>query len=175
MQNALRESGFVILAVIREDADLYASMKNLQPDAIIVDAESPSRDTLEHLSVLSQAFPKPMIMMSDSGNTALTREAANAGISAYVVEGLSPAAVRSLVDVAIMHFHSHDQLNRQLSKTQQSLDERRLIDRAKCLLMERHGFSEKRAYGLMRRMAMSRSQRLGDFAKAILSAEGLEF
>lgn len=173
MEFALRASGFIVLAVIRESADLYADVRQLEPDAIIIDADSPTRDTLEHLSALSQRFPKPMIMLSSTGDTALTRAAANAGVSAYVVDGLSPAAVRSLVDVAILHFHNHQHLHAELHKTQQTLEDRRYIDRAKCLLMERHGFSEERAYTVMRRMAMRRSQRLADFSRALLAAEKL--
>jgi response regulator NasT len=174
MQQALADSGFTVLAVIRESADLYTAIRDLTPDAIIIDADSPTRDTLEHLATLSQRFPKPMIMMSESGDAELTRAAANAGISAYVVDGLSSGVVRSLVDVAILHFHNHHLLHAELSKTQQTLEDRRYIDRAKCMLMERHGFSENRAYGLMRHMAMRRSQRLGDFSRALLAAEGLE-
>jgi response regulator NasT len=173
MQQALTDSGFTVLAVIRESADLYAAIHGLTPDAIIIDADSPTRDTLEHLATLSQRFPKPMIMMSESGDAQLTRTAANAGISAYVVDGLSSAVVRSLVDVAILHFHNHHMLHAELSKTQQTLEDRGHIDRAKCLLMERHGFSETRAYNVLRRMAMRRSQRLGDFSRVLLTAEGL--
>lgn len=173
MQRALIASGFSVMAVLRDNADLHTHIHSLQPDAIIIDAESPTRDTLEHLSALGQRFPKPMIMMSDQGDTEMTRAAANAGISAYVVDELSSATVRSLVDVAILHYHNHNQLHAELSKTQQTLEDRGHIDRAKCLLMERHGFSEMRAYNVLRRMAMRRSQRMGDFARALLSAEKL--
>lgn len=173
MQRALTESGFSVMAVLRDNADLPARIRDLQPDAIIIDAESPTRDTLEHFAALGQRFPKPMIMMSDQGDTALTRAAANAGISAYVVDELSPATVRSLVDVAMLHFHNHNQLHAELSKTQQTLEDRGHVDRAKCLLMERHGFSEMRSYNVLRRMAMRRGQRMGDFARALLSAEKL--
>lgn len=173
MQKALAETGFHVLAVLRETDDLYAGLRNLQPDAVIIDTDSPTRDTLEHLGALSQKFPKPMIMMTDSADAALTRAAASAGVSAYVVEGLSPSVVRSLVDVAMLHFQSHRQLHAALSKTQQDLDDRRAIDQAKCHLMERHGFSEDRAYTVMRRLAMRRQQRLGDFARTMLAQEGL--
>lgn len=173
MQQALIESGFHVLAVLRETDDLYAGLRNLQPDAVIIDADSPTRDTLEHLGALSQKFPKPMIMMSDVADAALTRAAASVGVSAYVVDGLSSSVVRSLVDVAMLHFQSHRLLHAELSKTQQDLDDRRCIDQAKCHLMERHGFSEERAYGVMRRLCMRRQQKLADFARAMLSQEGL--
>ena len=173
MQRALIESGFQVLAVMRETDDLYAGLRNLQPDAVIIDTDSPTRDTLEHLGALCQRFPKPMIMMSDAADAALTRAAASVGVSAYVVDGLSPSVVRSLVDVAMLHFQSHRQLHAELSKTQQDFDDRRCVDQAKCHLMERHGFSEERAYGVLRRMAMRRQQRIGDFARALLNEEGL--
>ena len=174
MQRALTDSGFCVMAVLRDNAnDLHAQILALQPDALIIDAESPTRDTLEHLAALGQRFPKPMIMMSDQGDTALTRAAANTGISAYVVDELSSATVRSLVEVAMLHFHNQNQLHAELSKTQQTLEDRGHIDRAKCLMMERHGFSEMRAYNVLRRMAMRRNQRMGDFARTLLSAENL--
>lgn len=173
MQRALTNSGFSVMAVLRDNVDLHKHIRALQPDAIIIDAESPTRDTLEHLAALGQRFPKPMIMMSDQGDTELTRAAAHAGISAYVVDELSSSVVRSLVEVAMLHYHNNNQLHVELSKTQQTLEDRGHIDRAKCLLMERHGFSEMRAYNVLRRMAMRRSQRMGDFARALLSAENL--
>jgi response regulator NasT len=174
MQRALADAGFIVMAVLHDKAsDLHERIHALRPDAIIIDAESPTRDTLEHLALLGRRFPKPMIMLSDQGDTSLTREAAQAGISAYVVDELSSAMARSLVDVAMLHFHSQNHLHAELSKTQQTLQDRGHIDRAKCLLMERHGFSETRAYSVLRRMAMRRSQRMGDFARSLLSAENL--
>lgn len=173
VQRALSDAGFAVLAVISEHDDLSRRMRELQPEAIIIDAESPTRDTLEHLSALSQEFPKPMIMLSDEGHSDLTRAAAQAGVTAYVSAGLSTTAVRSLVEVSMLHYHQHHVLHAELSRTQQSLDDTRCIDRAKCLLMERHGFSESKAYEIMRRLAMRGRLRLGDFARSLLSSENI--
>lgn len=174
MQLALQDAGFHVLDVLPESSDLYKSLRDLQPDAIIIDADAPSRDTLEHLAVLGKRFPKPMIMMADHGSSDQTRAAAEVGVSAYVVEGLAPAVVRSLIEVAILNYHSRNLLHAALDDARQTLDDRLRIDRAKCLLMERHGFSEKRAYTVMRRLAMRRNQKVSDFARAILNSEQLD-
>lgn len=174
MQLALQDAGFHVLDVLPEASDLYKSLRDLQPDAVIIDADAPSRDTLEHLAVLGKRFPKPMIMMADQGSSDQTRAAAEVGVSAYVVDGLAPAVVRSLIEVAILHYHSRNQLHAALDDARQTLDDRLQIDRAKCLLMERHGFSEKRAYTVMRRLAMRRNQRVSDFARSILNSEKLD-
>lgn len=173
MQRLMEQAGFKVLAVIKETADLYAAVMPLSPDAIIIDADSPSRDTLEHLSSLHHRFPKPMIMLSQTGSMELTRAAAQAGVSAYVVDGLSPGAMRSLVDVAMLHHLNHRRLHEQLCHTQQSLEDSNSIQRAKVFLMERHGFNEKRAHLVLRRLAMRRQQRMADLARAMLDAEGL--
>ena len=173
LQQALQLAGFAVVAVLDESADLYATIVPLAPEAIIIAADSPTRDTLEHLAALHQRLPKPMIMFADSGDSQLTRRAAQAGVSAYVVDGLSPAVVRSLVDVAIVHALNHGMLMAELGRTQQALEDRGLVERAKILLMERHGFSEERSYKIMKRLAMRRRERIADLARVMLTAEGM--
>ena len=173
LQQALQAAGFAVIAVVKESADLYARVVPLAPDAIIIDADSPTRDTLEHLAALHQQFPKPMIMLSERGDAELTRSAAQAGVSAYVVEGATPSAVRSLVDVAMLHFLNHRVLHAELTRAQQALEDRDHVGRAKIFLMERHGFGEERAYQLLRKLAMRRQQRIADLARLMLAAEGL--
>lgn len=168
LERALRDAGFEVVAVVGASADLHDRVQILAPDAVVVDAELPGRDTLEHLASLGKRYPKPMIMLSESIEPELTLEAARAGVTAYAVEALSAAALRSLVDVAIAHFRSYALLRSELAKTQRSLESRKLIDRAKCRLMERYGVGEEAAYKRMRKLAMDRRMNLDDMAREIL-------
>jgi response regulator NasT len=168
LKNALGEAGFHVLEVIRDSQDLQAAVESHKPDAIIIDADSPSRDTLEHLAAINERFPKPMVMLTDRTDIAMVRAAAQAGVSAYAVDRLTPQHLRSLLDVAIAHFHGRSVLQAELQKTQQTLEERRIIDRAKCLLMERKGLREEESYAMLRRLAMSRGQRIVDIARIFL-------
>lgn len=168
LEQALVEAGFDVLGRVGADADLYGPMESLRPDAVIVDAELPTRDTLEHLAQLGRRYPKPMIMLSGAGDAELTAAAARAGVSAYVVEGLAPTTVQSLVHVAIAHYQTHRALRSELTRVQQSLEQRKVIDRAKCLLMERHGVGEEAAYGRLRKMAMDRRISLPEQARELV-------
>lgn len=170
LDHALRQAGFVVLKHLRDYDDLFECVATLKPDAVIVDSDSPKRDTLEHLAHLSERHPKPMVMFSEHGDPELTAAAARAGVSAYVVSGLSPGLVRSLIDVAVLHFHDQQSLLAELDKTRQTLAERDLIGRAKCLLMEREGLSEQDAYAWLRKQAMAQSRRMVHVAKALLKA-----
>ncbi len=156
LEAALREAGFEVLMTVDEGDDLYARVESLAPDAVIVDAALPSRDILEDLAHLGRRYPKPMIMLTRQGDADLPQAAARAGVSAYVVDGIAPALMRSLVDVSIAHFQAHQALRNELARTQRSLNERKTIDRAKCLIMERHRIGEEAAYQRLRKMAMDR-------------------
>lgn len=169
LEPALRAAGFIVLAVVSEDANLDDQVRQLQPDAIIIDSDCPTRDTLEHLAAINQRYPRPMVMFAEQGDTALTHAAAHAGVSAYIVEGISATLARSLIEVSILHFQGHSALQAELEKTRQTLDERQVLDRAKCQLMDLHGLTELEAYTCMRRAAMNRGQRLPDLARALLA------
>lgn len=171
LEAALRAAGFEVLMTVDETDDLSARMEALEPDAVVVDADLPSRDTLENLGQLGRRYPKPVIMLAENEAPAMAREAARAGVSAYVVDGVAPSVIRSLVDVSIGHFQAHHQLKSELKRTQQSLAERKAVDRAKCLLMERHGAGEEAAYQRLRKMAMDRRLSLQCVARELLDAE----
>jgi len=172
LETALSQAGFTVLGRETDESALEARVRALEPDAIIIEADSPARDTLEHLAVLHSRWPRPMLMLCGEGDARATRAAAQAGVSFYVVDRLSAGMVRSLVDMALLHFQDRQQLARELQEARQALDDRRVIDDAKCLLMEREGLSEADAYHRLRRLAMQRGQRLADFARAVLSAAG---
>ncbi|MGJ8526705.1 putative transcriptional regulatory protein pdtaR [Halomonadaceae bacterium LMG 33818] len=168
LKSALEESGFEVLMVADESADLHVLIKRLEPDAVLIDTGLPSRDILEHLSQINRRYPRPMIMFSQDSDTQLTRDALRAGVSAYVVEGVVPSLVRSLVEVAIENFDAHHQLRQELTRTRESLAQRRTIDRAKTSLMERYGIDEQTAYSQMRKLAMDRRSSVADIAQQLL-------
>ena len=169
LEGALADAGFEVLDVVPENGPVHRRISELQPDAIIIDSESPTRDTLEGLATVSRKFPRPIVMLSDRGGTDLVRNAAQLGISAYVVEGMSSALVRSLIEVSMVHFRCQRLLQAELEQTQSAFADRRCIDSVKCLLMEQEGMSERLAYQTLRKLAMDRGQRLADVARSLLA------
>jgi response regulator NasT len=172
LEQALAEAGFDVVSTVDEQDDLYATMEELQPDAVIVDAALPSRDTLEHLGQLGRRYPKPMIMLAEEETPDLTQQATRAGVSAYVVDSISPALVRSMLNVSISSFESFRALKGELSRTQETLSQRRAIDRAKAMIMEMHGLGEDAAYQYMRKTAMNRRMTIHELAQELLSVTG---
>ncbi len=168
LASALRAAGFTVLAVVPGEEDLFDRVATLHPDAIIIDADSPRRDTLEHLANLNDRYPRPIVMFAEHAEEPDTALAVRLGISAYVVDGLSPTLVRSLVQVAILHYHDHRHLEAALQRSQANLEQRRLVDRAKCLLMEHHGLREQEAYHRLRRQAMDAGEPVWRMAQRLL-------
>ncbi|MCG7600090.1 ANTAR domain-containing protein [Halomonas sp. McH1-25] len=172
LERALAEAGFEVVSTVDEQDDLYSTMEALQPDAVIVDAALPSRDTLEHLGQLGRRYPKPMIMLAEEETPDLTQQATRAGVSAYVIDSISPALVRSMLNVSISSFESFRALKGELSRTQETLAQRRAIDRAKAMIMELRGLGEDAAYQYMRKTAMNRRMTIHELAQELLSATG---
>jgi len=166
---SLRAGGFDVLDVVGDEALLETRVRELAPDVVIIHKDSPARDTLEHLALLHQRWPRPLVMLSPQGDRQIARAAAQAGVSFYVVEHLSPQAVGSLIDMAVLHFQDHQLLRAELAQARQALEDRRAVDDAKCLLMEREALSEAESYHRLRRLAMRRGQRLADLARALLA------
>lgn len=171
LEGALAAAGYDVVAREADEAALERRVRELEPDAIVIHADSPARDTLEHLALLHSRWPRPTLMLCGEGDARAARAAAQAGVSLYVVDRLSPASVRSLVDMALLHFQDRQLLTRELARARQALEDRRAIDRAKCLLMEHESLSEAQAYHRLRRLAMKRGQRLGDLARALLARQ----
>lgn len=174
LEAALAAAGFEVLTAVDGQADLYDRVQALAPEVILVDTELPGRDTLEHLASLNRRYPKPMIMLADAIDPAVTLAAARAGVTAYAGEAVSPASLRALVDLAIGHYRAHAALREELKKTRQNLESRKLVDRAKCRLMERRGLGEEAAYRRLQKMAMDRRMSITDLARELLGAEDLE-
>lgn len=170
LEQALLSAGFEVALRVDENEDLHALVELHQPDAVIIDADLPSRDTLEHLGQLGRRYPKPMIMLASEDAPDLVREAAGAGVSAYVVDHVMPAMVRTMVEVAITSFEAHRALKGELNRTQTTLVQRRSVDRAKALVMESRGLTEDAAYQYLRKTAMNRRLALHELADELLKA-----
>jgi response regulator NasT len=173
LREALTSAGHEVAASLSSPLELLRTVEDLRPDVIVIDTESPTRDVLEHLVMVSQESPRPIVMFStDSGGEAI-RDAVRAGVSAYVVDGLDASRVSSIVEVACARFDEFQRLKIELAEANLKLSERKLVERAKGLLMQSRGISEDEAYHALRKLAMSKKQRLGDVAQQVLDAADL--
>lgn len=156
-----------------ESANILSSIETLQPDVIIMDCESPDKNTIDNLRVVARENPKPIVMFVEDGDGSLAKEAVRAGVSAYIVDGLTPARVKPVIEVAIERFKLFDGLKRDLEKSKQDLEARKIIERAKGLLMDKRGISESDAFESMRKLAMQESITIKQVAEKILSVASI--
>lgn len=171
LRAALEQAGFDVLSLPEPLHDLEAQVRELAPDVILIHAESPDRDTLENLAVFHQQAPKPVIALCAKADSALSQQISTAGFSFYAVDELSPGLLQSLVQVSLAQFQREQVLRESLAIAQAELGDRRDVDRAKCVMMDRYGLKESEAYHHMRRTAMRRAQKLPDFARQMLRDE----
>ena len=169
----LLENGYNIVAVLPTDTFLGERIAQLEPDMIVVDADSAARDALEHVVTATRDQRRPIVMFTNDDDTRHVRDAVAAGVSAYVVAGLAPERIRPILDVAMARFQHEQQLRRELADARSELQERKVIDRAKGLLMQRQGLSEPRAYEKLRKTAMDRGLKLVEVAQRLLDAAEL--
>ena len=169
----LLENGYNIVAVLPADTFLDERLAQLQPDMIIVDAESAARDSLEHVVMATRDARRPIVLFTNDNDTSHVKDAVAAGVSAYVVAGLSPDRIRPILDVAMARFEHEQGLRRELAHAKTELQERKIIDRAKGVLMQRQGLSEQAAYDKLRKAAMDKGLRLGEVAQRILDVADL--
>jgi response regulator NasT len=169
----LLENGYNIVAALPADAFLAERLAQLQPDMIIVDAESEARDALEHVVMATRDARRPIVMFTNDNDTTHVKDAVAAGVSAYVVAGLAPERIRPILDVAMARFQHEQELRRELADARSELQGRKVIDRAKGLLMQRQGLSEQQAYDKLRRTAMDKGLKVGDVAQRILDVSDL--
>jgi two-component system, response regulator / RNA-binding antiterminator len=169
----LLENGYNIIAVLPTDTFLSEHIAQLQPDMIVVDAESAARDALEHVVMATRDERRPIVLFTNDGDTTHVKDAVAAGVSAYIVAGLAPERIRPILDVAMARFQHEQELRRELADAKTQLHERKVIDRAKGLLMQRQGLSEQHAYDKLRKNAMDRGLRLGEVAQRLVDAADL--
>lgn len=153
--------------------NLLSSIDALQPDVIIVDCDSPDRDTIENLRLVAKQNPKPVVMFVEDGDGSLAKEAVRAGVSAYIVDGLSAPRVRPVIEIAIERFAMVDELRRDRDKSREDLETRKLLDRAKGFLIDERGMSEAEAYKAMRDLAMAEAIPMRQVAERIISVAAL--
>ncbi len=170
---ALASAGLVVVAQLGTADGLLRAVAGCTPDVVIIDLESPDRDILENMRCLSRDNPHPVVMFASASDTDTIREAIEAGVSAYVVDGLSPGRVRSVVDVAIARFRQYASLQGELAAARTSLAQRKLIDRAKGILMERGRRSESDAYHALRKLAMDQNKTIADIAQGVIDTAEL--
>ena len=169
LEQALTDQGLTVVCRLESAQGLMKRVEDHQPDIIIMDLDSPDRDTLENMSVLNQHNPKPIIMFADEDDSQVIEQAVQAGVSAYIVDGINPKRVKTILDVAIARFREYQALKNELEKTRNLLADRKTIDKAKGLLMKTKGLDEEQAYHAMRKMAMDQSKPLVTIADNILS------
>lgn len=166
LREGLRGAGYEVVASLSSPLALLKAIEELRPDVIVIDTESPSRDVLEHLAVMTQHTPRPVVMFANDGGKETIRQAVRAGVSAYVVDHLDPSRVRPVIDAAIASFDEFQNLRQQLG-------ERKLVERAKGIVMKARGLDEEAAYRLMRKFAMDRKLKLGEVARQLIDAADL--
>ncbi|AOJ78286.1 ANTAR domain-containing response regulator [Burkholderia ubonensis] len=170
LRDALARLGYEMLNEVATPARLPAAVEAQRPDVVIIDTESPSRDTLEQLAVMNATAPRPVLMFSHDADQTLIRAAVGAGVSAYLVEGLSAERLAPILEVALARFSHDEALRQRLADVERELADRKLIDRAKRLLMDRRRLSEHDAYAMLRKRAMDQGIRIVDAARQLLDA-----
>ena len=173
IEDGLREAGHARVAVIHDVNEVARTIQATLPDVIVIDLENPKRDTLEHFFSLSRAIRRPIAMFVDRSDGAMIEKAVEAGVSAYVVDGLKKERVKPILDMAISRFNAFARLTRELEQARSELEDRKLIEQAKGILMRTRHLSEAEAYTLLRSTAMNQNRRMVDIAQSLVTAATL--
>ena len=173
LEEGLREAGYMNVTVVRDMQNLLKRIVDLDPDVICIDLENPNRDVLEQMFQVSRVVRRPVAMFVDRSDSDMIKAAVEAGVGAYVVDGLKKERVQAVVDMAITRFKAFNDLREELDRARQALGERKVVERAKGILMKERGLSEDDAYTLLRKAAMTDNKRVVDIAQAVVTAAGL--
>ncbi|WP_022953406.1 ANTAR domain-containing response regulator [Leucothrix mucor] len=173
LQNELLSAGKLEVVCVDGSRDLMAQVRQHMPDVIIIDMESPDRDTLESLRTVNRELPKPVVFFAERSDYETTQAAINAGVSAYIVDGLSENRLSSVMEVAIARFKAFQSLKTELEDCKLRLQDRKDVDKAKGILMQHRNLSEEEAYQLLRKMAMDRNMKIGEAARNFIAAMAL--
>jgi response regulator NasT len=171
IQEGLREAGHANVRWLNETANLLKRIVDIDPDVIVIDLESPNRDVLEQMFQVSRLVRRPIAMFVDQSDSASIRDAMLAGVSAYVVDGLKKERVKHILDMCVQRFQVFSRLEEELHEAKTALADRKVIERAKGILMTAKSLSEQDAYAMMRKAAMDQKRRLAEIARAIVMAE----
>lgn len=170
LEAGLRDAGYGSVAILTRMTGLLDQIYAMDPDVVVIDLENPSRDVLEQMFQVSRLVRRPIAMFVDDSDRATIEAAIDAGVSAYVVDGLKQERVRAILDTAISRFRAFEALRAELETTKNALKQRKTIERAKGLLMKQKGLDEDAAYKLLRRAAMNQNRTIGEVAESLLTA-----
>ena len=168
LEDGFREAGYDDVVVVREVRNLLRRIVDIDPDVIFIDLENPNRDVLEQMFQVSRSVPRPIAMFIDQSDAATIEEAIDAGVATYVVDGLRKERIRPILDTTISRFNAFKKLRDELDHARSALEERKLVDRAKGLLMTEGGMNEADAYEWLRRSAMNQNRRMGEVAQSVV-------
>lgn len=170
IEEGLREAGLRDVRIITDMRELLRQIVDIDPDVIFIDLENPDRDVLERMFQLSRSVRRPIAMFVDRSDSASIDAAIDAGVSAYIVDGMRKERVKPILDMTISRFNAVNRLREELSQTRQALEDRKAIDKAKGILMKGRSLSEEDAYALLRRTAMNENRRVAEVAQGLVSA-----
>ena len=173
LEEGLREAGYVNVVRIEGTTKLLARIYAIDPDVILIDLENPSRDVLEQMFQVSRIVKRPVAMFVDQADTASIQASVDAGVSAYIVDGLKKERIKSILDLCISRFNAFSRLQSELEQTKSALEERKVIDRAKGILMKAKNLSEEQAYALLRKTAMNENRKIAEVAQSVVTAAEL--
>lgn len=173
IEEGLREAGHDAVEVLHSVNEAARRIVESSPDVVVIDLENPARDQLEHFFSLSRALQKPIAMFVDKSDADAIGKAVEAGVSAYVVDGLRKDRVKPILDMAVLRFNAYSRLKAELDEARTALEERRIVDRAKAILMRQRGLPEAEAYALLRTAAMNQNRRIVEIAQSLITAADL--
>jgi response regulator NasT len=173
LEDGLREAGHVQVVRIDDTSHLLQRIYGIDPDVILIDLENPSRDVLEQMFQMSRVVKRPIAMFVDQSDRASIEAAVDAGVSAYIVGGLRKERVQNILDLCISRFNAFSRLESELEKTRSALEERKVIDRAKGILMKAKNLTEENAYALLRKTAMNENKKIAEVAQSVITAAEL--
>ncbi|MDK1377919.1 MULTISPECIES: ANTAR domain-containing response regulator [unclassified Sinorhizobium] len=173
IEEGLRDAGHNRVSIVHDVHGVGRVIERLQPDVIVIDLENPNRDLLESMFQLSRSVKRPIAMFVDRSDSSMIEAAIDAGVSAYVVDGLRQERVKSILDMAISRFNAFSRMERELAEARSELADRKVIDRAKGILMKSRGIGEDEAYKLLRTTAMNQNRKLAEIAQSLVLAAGL--
>jgi response regulator NasT len=168
LEDGLREAGHVNVARIENRTGLLARIYAIDPDVILIDLENPSRDELEQMFQMSRAVKRPIAMFVDQSDTASIQASVDAGVSAYIVGNLQKDRIKTILDLCVSRFNAFSRLQNELDRTKSALEERKVIDRAKGILMKAKNLTEEDAYALLRKTAMNEKKKIAEVAQSVI-------
>ena len=168
LEDGLREAGYAHVVHLNETSHLLTRIYSIDPDVILIDLENPSRDVLEQMFQMSRAVKRPIAMFVDQSDTASIQASVDAGVSAYIVGNLQKDRIKTILDLCISRFNAFSRLQDELDRTKSALEERKVIDRAKGILMKAKNLTEEDAYALLRKTAMNEKKKIAEVAQSVI-------